>query len=135
MINDILRGGLWELGIEQGGPAPLRELFPAGTTAQQADMVVPIHLADDEVSGACPAKQLAFSIDTGESVQVRSLHEGLLQNSRLLSQGLHPTRHRLSTPLRSLAEFERSLIKERTIAKKSIYSNGLWHVHRGIYTA
>jgi hypothetical protein len=54
----------------------------------------------DEVAGAGTATQLAFNIDTGESVQAGSLHEGLVQNRWSLSQGLHTTRHRLSTLLR-----------------------------------
>jgi len=65
MVDDVLRGGLWELGIEQGSATALGELFPAGATAQQADTVMTIHLPDDEVIGSGAVKQLAFGIDTG----------------------------------------------------------------------
>jgi hypothetical protein len=65
MVDHRLSFGLWQLGIEQGGPASLRELFPTGATAQQAETVAPIHFTDDEVAGACTAQPLAFSIDTG----------------------------------------------------------------------
>jgi hypothetical protein len=64
MVDPLLGLGLWKLCVEQGGAAPFRELFPAAPTTQQADTVVPIHLADDKVASSCPAKQLAFSIDT-----------------------------------------------------------------------
>ena len=81
MVDDILRGGLWELGVEQGGATALGELLPTPSTAQQADTVMPIHFPDDEVIRPGVAKQLAFGIDAGESVQVGSLHEDLLENS------------------------------------------------------
>jgi hypothetical protein len=65
MVDDVLSGGFWKLGIEQGSATALGELFPAGATAQQADTVMAIHLPDDEVVGSGAAKQLAFGIDTG----------------------------------------------------------------------
>ena len=65
MVDDLLGFGLRKFRIEQGGATPLRELFPTGAAASQADTVGPIDLADDKVAGTCPAKQLAFSIDTG----------------------------------------------------------------------
>jgi hypothetical protein len=64
MVDHLLSLGLWKLRVEQGGAAPFREFFPAAPTTQQAETILPIHLADDEVAGSCPAKQLAFSIDT-----------------------------------------------------------------------
>jgi hypothetical protein len=64
MMNDILRSGLWELGIEQGGAASLRKLLPARMTAQQAEAVVPIDLAYGELGLARTMKELAFRIDT-----------------------------------------------------------------------
>lgn len=65
MINDILRGGLGELGIEQGGAASLGELLPACATAQQAEAVVPIDLAYGKIGLTRTTKQVAFRIDTG----------------------------------------------------------------------
>jgi hypothetical protein len=81
VVDDILCGGLGELGIEQSSTTSLREFLSAGATAQQADTVRSIHLPDAEIVRPGAAKQLAFSIDTGESVQVGSLHEDLLENS------------------------------------------------------
>jgi hypothetical protein len=65
MVDYLLRFGLRKLCVKQGGTASFRELLAAGTTAQQADTVVSIHLPDDEITGSYTAKQLAFSIDTG----------------------------------------------------------------------
>src|SRR4029453_15156774 len=65
MVDHCLGFGLRKLRVAQGSPAPFRELCPAAPTAQQADSITPIHLPDDEVARACPAKQLAFSINTG----------------------------------------------------------------------
>jgi hypothetical protein len=65
MVHDLCCGGLWELGVEQGGAAALGELLPALPTAQQADMVGPIHFPDDEIISPGVAKQLAFGIDAG----------------------------------------------------------------------
>ena len=87
-------------GIEQGGTAALGELLAALSTVQQADTVAPIHFLDNEIIRPGVAKQLAFGIGTGESVQVGSLPEALLEHSWLLSQELHRARHWLSTPLR-----------------------------------
>jgi len=100
MVDHLLGFGLRQLRVKQGSAAPLRVFFPTGTTAQQANTIVSIDLADDEVAAASLAKQLAFSIDTRESVEVGSLHAGLFEHSWELSQGLHTTRHRLSTLLR-----------------------------------
>jgi hypothetical protein len=64
MVDHLLGFGLRQLRVKQGSAAPLREFFPTGTTAQQANTIVSIDLADDEVAAARLAKQLAFSIDT-----------------------------------------------------------------------
>jgi hypothetical protein len=79
---------------------PRRACFPTGPTAQQAQTIVSIDLADDEVAAASLAQHLACSLDPRESVEVGALHAGLLAYSWELSQGLHTTRHRLSTLLR-----------------------------------
>jgi hypothetical protein len=65
MVDDILRSGFGELGIEQGGATSLGKLLPTDATAQQADTVTAIHLPDNEVVSASMAKQLAFGIHTG----------------------------------------------------------------------
>jgi hypothetical protein len=65
MVDDILHGGLWELGIDKAVPRSLGELLPASATAQQADTVMPIHLPDNEVVSTGVTQQLAFGIDTG----------------------------------------------------------------------
>ena len=64
MVDHLLGFGLRQLRVKQGSAAPLLEFFPTGTTAQQANTIVSIDLADDEVAAARLAKQLAFSIDT-----------------------------------------------------------------------
>ena len=64
MVDHLLGLGLWKPRVEQGGTAPFRAFFPAAPTAQQAETILPIHLPDDEIVSSCPAKQLAFSIDT-----------------------------------------------------------------------
>jgi len=65
MIYDILRCGLWELGIEQGGAASFGKLLPTRATAQQAEAVVPIDLAYGEIGLTRTTKPVAFRIDTG----------------------------------------------------------------------
>ena len=65
MVDDILRSGFGELGIEQGGATSLGKLLPTATTAQQAETVMAIHLPDHEVVRANMAEQLAFGIHTG----------------------------------------------------------------------
>jgi len=64
MIDDLLRGGLWELRIEQGGAASFGELLPARATTQQAEVVVPIDRPYDEIGLARTTKQVTFRIDT-----------------------------------------------------------------------
>ena len=98
MVADVRRWGLWELRVAQGRTASCRACLSAGAPAQQADTVMAIHRPEDEVIGSGVATPLAVGMDTGESVQVGARHAGLLQNSWALSQGLHPTRQRLSTP-------------------------------------
>jgi hypothetical protein len=63
MVDDILRSGLWELGIEQGGATSFGERLPTGATAQQADTIMAIQLPNNEVVSPSMAKQLAFGID------------------------------------------------------------------------
>jgi len=65
MADDILRCGLGEVGVKQGTAASLGEFLPAGTTAQQAEPVVPIDLAHSEIGRARATKQVAFRVDTG----------------------------------------------------------------------
>jgi hypothetical protein len=65
MISDLLRGGLGELGMEQGGAASFGALLPTRATAQQAEAVVPIDLAYDEMGLTRMTKPVAFRIDTG----------------------------------------------------------------------
>ena len=114
MMDDVLCGGLRALRGAQGRPASLRAFFPAGTTAQQAETIMAIHLPDDEVVGSGGAQQLAVSMDTGSSVPGGSLHAGLLQNRWSLSQGLHTTRPRLSTPSAMIPGHYRGLLCNRT---------------------
>ena len=99
MVADLLRGGLWALGVEHGGATALGALLPTPSTAQQADTVMPLHCPADEVMRPGVAQQLACGMDTGERVQVGSRHEDLLETSSSLSQALHPARPRWSTPL------------------------------------
>ena len=65
-----------------------------------AELIVSVGCAKDEVAGSCPGHYLACGMHTGLSVQVGSLYGVLLAHSWSLSQRLHTTRHRLSTPLR-----------------------------------
>jgi hypothetical protein len=100
MVDDILCGGLWELGIEQGAPASLGAFLSTSTTAEQAEAVMSVDFTHEEIPTCRAAKHLAFRIDTGESVEVGSLHGVLLEYSWSLAQRLHTTRRCLSTPLR-----------------------------------
>jgi hypothetical protein len=81
MIDDILRFGLWELRVEQGAPAPLRKCFTAGAAAQQSNVIMAVDFADAKMALARVTKALACRIDTGESVEVGSLHGVLLEHS------------------------------------------------------
>ena len=49
MVEDIRRGGLWQLGIAQGGVASREALLSARATAQQAETVVSRDLAHGEM--------------------------------------------------------------------------------------
>ena len=99
-VDHVLRGGRRELGIAEGTPAALRGLRPAGATAQEADAGMAVDLPPDEMAVCRPAQHMAFRMNTRSSVQVGALHGVLLQHSWSLSQGLHPTRHCVSTLLR-----------------------------------
>jgi hypothetical protein len=97
MIDDGRCSFLCDLGIEQRGATSLGELLATRPAAQEPDVVLTVDFAHREIILARETKALAFRIDTRESIEVGSLHEILLENSWLLSQGLHTTRHLLST--------------------------------------
>ena len=65
MVDDILRSGFGELGMEQGGATSMGKLLSTAATAQQAETVMGIHVPDHEVVRASLAKQLTFGIHTG----------------------------------------------------------------------
>ena len=81
MVDPLRSVGLRPLRVQPGGTAACRALLATGATAQQTETVVPIHFPDGEGTGTVAAKQLAFGIDTRESVAVGSFQGVLLENS------------------------------------------------------
>jgi hypothetical protein len=65
MVDDVLRFGFRELGIEQRRPAAPGKLFTAGATAQQPDAVTAADLADDEIALTSVTKLLVLRVHTG----------------------------------------------------------------------
>src|SRR6185503_20821363 len=59
MADDVLRCGLRPLGVQEGGVTSLGALLPAGATAQQAELVVPIDLAHRAMGLARATQQRA----------------------------------------------------------------------------
>jgi len=59
MVNDLERYGLAPLRVEQGGPASLGKYVLTATTAQAAEAVTAIPLADDQMALARLATVLA----------------------------------------------------------------------------
>lgn len=78
MINDGLGFFLHDLRIEQRSAPSLRELLAAGATPKESDAVVAVDFAHGEIAVAREAKPLAFTVHTRESIEVGSLHGGLL---------------------------------------------------------
>jgi hypothetical protein len=70
-------------------------------------VVLTVDFAHGEMVLARKAKPLACRIDTRESSEVGAFHEGLLAYSWLLSQGLHTTRHLLSTSVMIAGHYRR----------------------------
>jgi hypothetical protein len=65
MVNDFLGFGFPDFGMEQGGVASFRELFPTTAAAQQTKAIFAIDLPNGEVARAWAGNMLAFDVDTG----------------------------------------------------------------------
>jgi hypothetical protein len=90
MIDDVTRLGLRDLGVAQGRTTTLGKCFPTATTASQAQLVMAVRLAHDEMPLADLAKGLACSVDTSSSVQVGSLHDVLLLGTHVIENLIRP---------------------------------------------
>ena len=73
-------------------------------------MVLAVDCTHGEMVLAREAKPLAFRIDTRKSSEVGSLHEVLLEDSWLRSQGLHTTRHLWSISVMITGHYQRSSV-------------------------
>jgi hypothetical protein len=100
MVDDVLRCALWELRVEQGRTASLREFLSAGATAQQAETVMAIYLPDDEVVGSGVAKQLALALTQAKvSKSGRCMRGSFRTVGRCLKDFIRPD-HVCQPPLR-----------------------------------
>jgi hypothetical protein len=64
MINDSLRLGLRDLGVEQRRATALRELFATDAATEESDTVLAVDFADREIAQARETKLVACGIDT-----------------------------------------------------------------------
>ena len=78
MIDHVLGFGLRQPGMKQGATAALGKCFAAGATAQQAEAIMAVDLANRQVALAGLTTLVAFGIHPGSSRQVGSFHEVLL---------------------------------------------------------
>jgi len=64
MINNVLRLGLCDLGIEQRRAPSLGELLPTEATTEEPEAVLAIDFAYREIALARETKLMAFGIDS-----------------------------------------------------------------------
>jgi hypothetical protein len=78
MVYDGLRLFLRDFRVKQRGAASFRELLATRPATQEPEAVLAIDFAHDEIALARETKPLACGVDTRESIEVGSLHAGLL---------------------------------------------------------
>lgn len=78
MVNNRHLLFLWDLRVEQGGPAALGALLAARPAVQEPKTSLAVDFAHGEIVLTDETKPLACRIGTHESVEVGALHEVLL---------------------------------------------------------